>query len=328
MAQRLVREVVSTWRAGGVRSLARRVAERLAFERGRLRGRVVESTAQWQQIHAAGGMGAVLQALRRRLRYRVLRATGRRQTEAELIDDSRTYWNEGDKAGVDLGDFSHWLGAGPWSDRERWLKLGRVHHRMFERLCLVAGVPRPVRRVIEWGSGGGANAIHFIGEAHEFCGVEIAQASLDACERVLQDAGYGGFKPVLIDAAGPEAALDLAGGGYDFFLSTYVFELLPGRAYGERVLATALRLLRPGGVAIVQIRYDDGSVRSRQHHLDYYSNSTRFTSWRVEEFWTLAERIGFRAEYVTLVPRRTEDYSGDLYAYFALVKPDDPVPRA
>jgi hypothetical protein len=24
---------------------------------------------------------------------------------------------------------------------------------------------------------------------------------------------------------------------------------------------------------------------------------------------------------VTLVPRRTEEYSGDLYAYFALVKP-------
>jgi hypothetical protein len=51
------------------------------------------------------------------------------------------------------------------------------------------------------------------------------------------------------------------------------------------------------------------------------TGTQRFTSYRVEEFWTLAERIGFRPEYVTLVPRQAEDFSGDLYAYYAMLRP-------
>jgi SAM-dependent methyltransferase len=283
---------------------------------------------QWRRIRASAGWRGVIAMFGRQVRYAILRGLGRGQSEQALIEASGKYWSEGDKAGVDLGDYSHWLGTGPWQDRERWLQLGRVHRRMFDRLCAVAGSPRPLRRAIEWGSGGGANAIHFIDEVDEFCGVEIAQASLDECARVLEDAGFRGFKPVLVDAAAPEQALERAGSGYDFFLSTYVFELLPGRAYAERVLGIAQRLLRPGGLAIVQIRYDDGTERSRQHHLDYYRNSTRFTSFRIEDFWTLAQRLGFRPEYVTLVPKRTEEYSGDLYAYFALVNAEAGEPSA
>ena len=72
---------------------------------------------------------------------------------------------------------------------------------------------------------------------------------------------------------------------------------------------------------MIQIRYDDGTSRSSQKRFDYYRNSTRFTSFRIEEFWDIAERMGFKPLYVELVPRRTEDFSGDLYAYFSLRKP-------
>jgi SAM-dependent methyltransferase len=192
---------------------------------------------------------------------------------------------------------------------------------MYEQLCRVTGLQRPLRNAVEWGSGGGANAIHFIREVGEFCGIEIAQASLDECGRVLAEAGFHGFRPVLIPAESPEEALERARGPFDFFLSTYVYELLPGRAYGERVTRIAWQLLRPGGVALIQIRYDDGSPRSTQKHADYFRHSTRFTSYRVEEFWLLAEKAGFVPRYVTLVPRKTEQFSGDLYAYFVLSKP-------
>jgi SAM-dependent methyltransferase len=258
----------------------------------------------------------------------MLRLSGGGQSDRDLIRDSAAYWNEGTRAGIDVGDYSHWLGAGPWKDRDRWLRLGRVHFHMYERLALATGTARPLRRIVEWGSGGGANAIHFMPEVDEFWGVEIAQASLDECARVLSDAGFRGFHPVLIPPDSPERALDLTGGDFDFFLSTYVFELLPGKRYGARVLRTAHDLLRPGGLAIIQIRYDDGSERSTQKTVDYYRDATRFTSYRVEEFWLLAERAGFRPEYVTLVPRQTEEFSGDLYAYFAMVKPDAPAGSA
>ena len=107
----------------------------------------------------------------------------------------------------------------------------------------------------------------------------------------------------------------------DLFLCTYVFELLPGRHYGERVCRIAYDLLKPGGLALIQIRYDDGSERSNQKNIDYYRYACRFTSYRIEEFWTLAQKIGFVPQSVFLVPEKTEGFSGDLYAYFTLRRP-------
>jgi SAM-dependent methyltransferase len=255
--------------------------------------------------------------LRRLLRGPAVRA----ESEAELAAASMKYWNEGDKAGIDLGDYSHWKGTGPWQDHQKWLALGRVHFEMYERLCLYTGVRRPLESAIEWGCGGGANAIHFVDEVKRFCGVEIARASLDECGRVLAEAGYKGFEPVLIAADTPESALQQAAGPFDLFLSTYVFELIPGRAYGERIARVAFDLLKPGGLALIQIRYDDGSNRSNQKTENYFDNACRFTSYRVEDFWVRMQAIGFQPLYVRLVPKLIPGFSGDLYAYFAMVKP-------
>jgi SAM-dependent methyltransferase len=259
--------------------------------------------------------------VRAKLRRMLLGTEARVQSEADLAAASMKYWNDGDKAGIDLGDYSHWKGAGPWQDHEKWLALGRVHFEMYEKLCLHAGVRRPLGSAIEWGCGGGANAIHFVGEVRRFCGVEIAQASLDECGRVLAEAGFRGFEPALITADAPELALQLATGPFDLFLSTYVFELIPGRAYGERIAKVAFDLLKPGGLALIQIRYDDGSNRSNQKTDNYFDNACRFTSYRVEDFWLRMEAIGFKPLYVQLVPKLVPGFSGDLYAYFAMVKP-------
>lgn len=321
MIHGIAAKVRKTWSAGGFRAVLKQVGGRLIHEARRIRNRGQRRTLEYQRVYEAGGWSSVFALLRRQTKHQALRSVGLAQSEEELIRVSMEYWNEGDRAGIDLKDYSHWLGAGPWQDRERWLKLGRVHFRMYERLTLVASTPRPLKRAVEWGCGGGANAIHFVNEVEEFYGIEIAQPSLDECARVLAAAGFRGFRPVLISAESPEQALELAGGQFDFFLSAYVFELIPGKQYGKRVLRVAYDLLRPGGLALIQIRYDDGSERSTQKHLDYYKNSSRFTSYRVEEFWVIAEQIGFLPEYVTLVPEKTEEFSGDLYAYFALVKP-------
>lgn len=305
---------------GGVKHVVRRVGGELVDTARRIMWSGQRVAGEYRRAYAGDRWNGVLSLAGRKTRLGVLRATQGGQSEDEIATEASRYWNEGQRAGVDVGDYSHWLGSGPWADRERWLALGRVHFRMFERLALVTATPRPIRRMIEWGCGGGANAVHFINEVEEFCSIEIAQASLDECGQVLSSMGFRGYRPVLIRAQSPERALELAGGGFDLFLCTYVFELLPGRRYGERVLRAAFDLLRPGGLAIIQIRYDDGSERSRQKTADYYRHATRFTSYRVEEFWTLAETVGFRPEYVTLVPKQTEEYSGDLYAYFSMVR--------
>jgi SAM-dependent methyltransferase len=256
-----------------------------------------------------------------RARLALAQALGRTPTEQALIRESSDCWNRTRGSDSEVDDFSHWRGAGPWQDEERWLALGRPHRRLYERLCRITGTEPRTPRIVEWGSGGGANAVHFIEDAKEFCGIEISRASLDECRRVLHDAGYDNFRGVLIDAANPEQALQQAGSEFDFFLCTYVFELIPGRRYGERIVDVAFRLLRPGGLALIQIRYDDGTERSSQKHAEYRKNCARFTSYRIEDFWSILERAGFVPEFVQLVPRQTAEYSGDLYAYFGMRRP-------
>jgi hypothetical protein len=107
----------------------------------------------------------------------------------------------------------------------------------------------------------------------------------------------------------------------DFFLCTYVFELLPGKSYGERVLEIAHRSLRSGGAALIQIRYDDGRPITAPKRLDYARNAIFFTSYAIHEFWLCAERAGFRPTAISLVPTRERlPYVGAPYAYFYLHK--------
>ncbi|MEZ5564853.1 MAG: class I SAM-dependent methyltransferase [Gammaproteobacteria bacterium] len=322
MAGRLARELEETWNTSGFLGIARRVARKLRTKVRRALNPLFRLLRESRTVLVAAGPAGLLRHLGQRIRLFVLRLAGRGQSEAELASETMRYWNEGDKAGINLGDYSHWVDTGPWQDRDKWLALGRVHFEMYEQLCKAMGTPRPLRNAVEWGSGGGANAIHFIHEVKEYCGIEIAQASLVECERVLAEAGFNGFRPVLVSAESPETALELAPEPFDLFLSTYVFELLPSRSYGERVARIAWQLLKPGGLALIQIRYDDGSPRSTQKNADYFRHASRFTSYRVEEFWTKMEAIGFQPLYVKLVPRLVAGYSGDLYAYFAMRRPD------
>jgi hypothetical protein len=96
-----------------------------------------------RKAQAAGGASGLASYLADRSRLLWLGLLGRGQTEDEIARVTMRYWNDGDKAGVDLKDYSHWAGSGPWQDREKWLALGRVHFDMYEQLCLVAGTSRP-----------------------------------------------------------------------------------------------------------------------------------------------------------------------------------------
>ncbi|MFC5993283.1 class I SAM-dependent methyltransferase, partial [Pseudonocardia hispaniensis] len=172
-----------------------------------------------------------------------------------------------------------------------------------------------------WGCGGGANAVAFAPQAREFIGVDVSPESLRECERQVARVCDTPFRPVLIDVAAPEAALEAIPGPCEAFLSFYVFELLPTPAYGERILRIAHRLLAPGGLALIQIKYDTGSWRTKPRGRSYRFGPAGMTSYPIPAFWQLAQRCGLRPEYVHLVPR---DELDERYAYFLLVNTAEP----
>jgi 2-polyprenyl-3-methyl-5-hydroxy-6-metoxy-1,4-benzoquinol methylase len=121
----------------------------------------------------------------------VRQALGSRQSETALIGESQNYWN--DLSDQSLKQNSHWRGVGIFSDDTRWLALGRGHLDLYEEFRRVVDLKHPLKRVVEWGCGGGMNAVHFARLADEFYGVDVSSASLAECGKQMRaSAGPGG----------------------------------------------------------------------------------------------------------------------------------------
>jgi hypothetical protein len=236
------------------------------------------------------------------------------ETEEKLKKDAQQYWNA---PNTDLlNSYSHWRGAGIFADDDRWLALGRNNLEIYQQFHRMTGATKSPRRIVEWGCGGGANAVHFAPLAETYIGIDVAPPSLQECARQLDAASCGNFKPVLIDAGAPETALTQITQKCDLFLTTYVFEVFPTPEYGLQVLRIARNLLNEGGMAIVQIRYTRDSWSSQPKCYAYKMHFASNT-YRIEAFWEEAEKCGFVPHSVRLVPYDKVNSNTD-YAYFLL----------
>lgn len=255
-----------------------------------------------------------------RLGQRIVRdGLGLYEDEEKIIADSQVFWTQISQREQEGGN-AHWRGNGVFSDR-RWSEIGTHNLSLFQRMAGTTWLRGRAARVVDWGCGGGANAVHFgVGAAHYY-GVDITQASLDECARQMHGAGLHNFVPVLIDAAKPEQARELIPSTCDLILSTYVFEAMPSKAYGERVLRLMAELLAPGALAFLQIKYSDGTLRSRPYRWNYARHMPDMTTYRVEEFWTMAEAAALEPRLLTLEPVQPL-VSDRRYAYLLLRKPE------
>jgi cyclopropane fatty-acyl-phospholipid synthase-like methyltransferase len=252
--------------------------------------------------------------LKRAVKELLGRENGVRDEPAGLLAaTAQQYWSasatENDKQ-----DLSHWKGSGRWADEESWRRIGEDHFDIYRTLLRLADRQEPVRSMIEWGPGGGANAVRFAREIPRFYGVDISEPNLSQCRREVESTGYTGFVPVRIEAADPEDVLDRIGEKVDLFLCTAVYQHFPDKEHGVRITELAHELLADGGVALIQTRYDDGNPYYAPKTRDYWANAVVFTSYRIEEFWQVATDAGFHPLAVVLRPATN-------YAFYLLSKP-------
>ena len=246
---------------------------------------------------------------------RLLAAAGIVQSEARISTDSQDYWRSPNPDW--WASDSHWRDAPAFDGNDLWSEVGRRHSEMIEMVAGVAPSGSGWGRVVEWGSGGGANAVQIAPRCAEFIGVDVAQDSLDECRRQVEAVCQTPFRPVLIDVAAPEAALSAIDGPCDVFVSFYVFELLPTPEYGQRILRIAAQLLAPDGHALVQIKYDNGTWRTRARRRNYRFGVGDMTTYPIAQFWEMAADCGLEPQSVWLRPR---DELDERYAYFHLRK--------
>lgn len=259
-------------------------------------------------------LGPMYQPLRRaELR---LECMLRRRPDDALAAEAQKYWNDDAE---EMPQMAHWRGAGIFDDEDRWLRMGRRHVQLYEQLAAMADSPPPLHRIVEWGCGGGANAVIFAPLAAHFVGIDVAPENLDECGQQLAAMGYDGFEPILIPVADPEQVLHDLPGPAELFLCTYVFEVFPSQEYGHRVLQLAHRMLAEGGLALVQIKFVTDRWESRPRRFSYRRNLGYLTSYDLHEFWSTAEDFGFDPIAVKLLSEDPVNGNGP-YAYFLLQK--------
>jgi hypothetical protein len=103
------------------------------------------------------------------------------QSTSQIANDAKNFWSQSIDS-AKLRDFSHWKGEGRWNDELSWDRIGEKHFSMYETLCVLTNTSRPIMSMVEWGPGGGANAVKFINEIDEFFGVDISDANLAECK--------------------------------------------------------------------------------------------------------------------------------------------------
>lgn len=221
------------------------------------------------------------------------------QDEAKLANDAEKYWQESDIS-KKKQDFSHWCGIGRW-DEKNWHKIGESHFNMFNKICAIDGAKKEnFNTMIEWGQGGGANAVHFAKVFSKIYAVDISEPNLEECKKQMLKINYNGFNPILIPAEKPESCIDKIITLCDFFLSTAVFQHFPSKNYGIKILHIANKILRNEGLGIIQIRYDNANQQYFAKKRDYRLNAITFTSYNIDEFWDMLKETGFSPLGITL----------------------------
>lgn len=193
-------------------------------------------------------------------------------------------------------ELSHWRGVGKFQDDTMWLSIGKRTKKNID--FLLRATKRKwdsVHVILEWGSGGGANAYHLCNYTSLYYGVDVSRKNLSEAERVCNDGGSYNFRPLLIQS-GPEDIFEHnLVSCVDVFLSTAVFQHFPSREYGERVMSVISDACAPNALGVIQIRYDDGSKRfSGNEKIDQYAeNFIIATTYKIEEFHRICNMTGF-----------------------------------
>lgn len=234
---------------------------------------------------------------------------------ARRAAEAQQYWNS--PSSDELLSNSHHRDSDFPEGVATWERIGRMHLDYFHEFARSNGASTEPERVLEWGVGGGANAVAFAPTAKEFIAVEVSQESLQECGRQVREVCDTTYTPVLVGADSPEDAVAAVEGPIDVFICFYVMELLPSQDHGRRVLDVAARLLRPGGTAVIQIKYQTTSLRTRSRTWSYTRQIASMTSYQIDKFWTLAADAGFTPQWIKLVPKNELD---ERYAYFFLTR--------
>lgn len=239
---------------------------------------------------------------------------GARDPEDRLARDSQAFWNNSDRP--EFHSESHWRESGPFQSGSLWDDLGNYHHELLQKAVDFEGA-QALKTIVEWGCGGGLNAVRWAGQVERFYGVEVSAATLAECERQVEKAGHHSFRGVLIESQNPHQVFEEISEKCDALICTYVFEPIPSAEYGLALVEIARKLVRDNGVALIQIRYHTGWLDQAKPIKFARFGVAHTCTYRIDEFWVACLERGWIPQFVHLLPEQPS-LNEQRYAYFAL----------
>jgi ubiquinone/menaquinone biosynthesis C-methylase UbiE len=237
--------------------------------------------------------------------------------EEKIIADSQKYWTDPEK--LVEGQYTHNRGTGIFKDDNKWLAVGRQSLEIFQEFTRAIEYNKPMQSMVDWGCGGGANAVHFAPLVEKFYGLDISNACLVECARQLEHEGLHNHNMVEIDASNPEKALTDISHPIDLFFCVYVMEVFPSKEYTERILAIANKMLKSGGLAFLQYKYTTPDWKTQPKRWNYSNDPPNMTSYWTDEFWQVCEKHGLMPKVMKLIPYQPL-VTDSRYAYVLCVK--------
>lgn len=209
---------------------------------------------------------------------------------------ARSVWEEGGDEGIEhKKSHSHWLDSKNFSQKfEQW---GERCREVIERHPKFPDHPKNLV-IAEYGSGGGSvlNALKPL--AKELHGFDISQSNLDECVRVLGKK----FSPHLV--SDNLDSLEHSSFKADIFVSFNVFQHFPSRAYAENILKFIASSTKSGGIAVIDIRFDNGNPKYIGYSIDQYNTKVGHTypnCIRIDLFVQMLERSGFSVDCIGMI---------------------------
>lgn len=171
---------------------------------------------------------------------------------------------------------------------------------------------RAPQRILEWGVGGGSNAVRFAPLCDEFIAVDVVQDSLNETVKQVRAVCATPVTPVLVSVEDQSSGIRQFYERIDLFVCFYVLELVPDEAHAHEIVRIAQNLLIRGGTAIFQVKYKRSSPRFRPWKSVSSVIANQYTV-DIAEFWEFLTSLHLDVHYVQLVPRNQLDRH---YAYF------------
>lgn len=231
----------------------------------------------------------------------------------QILEDAQSFWDtKGDR-------FARWRGSARWANDEAWFRVGRLNYGLIH-MMLSDHSPWAYKdyknlNVLEHGCGGGANVVELIKHFGFVYGVDISLITLRRCIGEVNSIGLGHkFQDVHLPISDVNTYQRWLKHPIHVFLSIGVYHHFPSKEYGIEVTKAAYDMLTSPGFALIEIRFDDGSVEYAPKSDDYFTNAVTFTSYKTEEFKQICENAGFKIIIPTAPVAHSE--------YFLLKKED------